>query len=122
LKKLSSLVVALSLSLTLAAPSSVFAFGAIAVDDEEGEAEPGYGIATGESSESAAKSAALKECRNSGNKNCKVAVWFKKCGAYAASKKYSGTGFGDSKKAAESKALSECGDKSCKVVVSDCDE
>lgn len=62
-------------ALLLALPMSAFAVGAIAVDDEVGELEPGYGYVTGMSSEKEAKAGALKECRNSGNKSCTVAVW-----------------------------------------------
>ena len=101
--------------------SSVLAYGAIAVDDEQGESEPGFGFATGEDSQDAAKRAALKQCRESGNDHCKVAVWFKACGAYAASKKYYGYGFGDSKAIATKKALEMCGRNQCQVVVAECE-
>lgn len=101
--------------------SQVFAYGAIAVDDEQGENEPGYGFATGEASQDAAKRAALKQCRESGNDHCKVAVWFKQCGAYAASSKYYGYGFGDSEGIAKRKALEMCGRSACKVVVAECE-
>ena len=119
MKKPLSLLCALTLALAM--PMSAFAVGAIAVDDEEGQDEPGFGYVTGADSEAAAKAGALKECRASGNKNCKVAVWFKQCGAYAASKKYSGIGYGSTKKVAENKALEECGNGACKIIVSDCE-
>ena len=118
MKKISSILLAVSFALLL--PSSAFAFGAIAVDDEVGDSEPGYGYVIGMDSEKEAKAGALKQCRESGNENCKVAVWFKKCGAYAASKKHYGIGYGNSKSIAESKALEECGG-SCKIMVSDCE-
>ncbi len=108
-------------ALLLALPMSAFAVGAIAVDDEVGELEPGYGYVTGMSSEKEAKAGALKECRNSGNKSCTVAVWFNKCGAYANSRKYSGVGYGATKKIAEARALDECGDAACKILISDCE-
>lgn len=101
--------------------SSAFAYGAIAVDDEVGESDPAYGFATGEDTADDAKKQALKYCREYGTKNCKVAVWFKKCGAYAASKKYYGYGYGDSKKIASDKALEMCGNSNCKVVVAECE-
>jgi hypothetical protein len=101
--------------------TSALAFGAIAVDDEQGESEPGYGFATGEASQDAAKRAALKQCRESGNDHCKVAVWFKQCGAYAASSKYYGYGFGDTKAVATKKALEMCARKACQVVVAECE-
>lgn len=110
---------ALMLAITL--PLNALAVGAIAVDDEEGEKDPGYGYVTGASSEQEAKAGALRECKKAGNDNCKVAVWFKQCGAYAASRKYSGIGYGSSKKVAENKALEECGNSACKIIISDCE-
>lgn len=121
MKQITTLLSVLFLALTLALPSSAFAVGAIAVDDEEGDIDPGYGYVTGMKNEGEAKAGALKECRANGNKNCKVAVWFKQCGAYANSRKYSGIGYGASKKVAEAKALDECGNDACKIVVSDCE-
>lgn len=102
--------------------SAAFAAGAIAVDDEEGTkaSEVGYGIGSGDTRDAAAADA-LKECKKAGNKGCKVAVKYDTCGAYAASKKYSGIGWGKSEEIAKSKALSECG-SGCRIVVSDCDE
>ena len=122
MRKSFELLAAMSVITILAFPPSVFAIGAIAVDDEEGESDPGYGYSTGKDSESDAKAAALKECRDQGNKNCKIAVWFKQCGAYAASRKYSGIGYGRSKSIAESKALEECGNSACKIKVSECED
>src|SRR5262245_14315482 len=95
MKKIAAVLAALVLSLSFS--NAAFAYGAIAVDDEEGDDEPGYGFVTGEDSKEAAQSKALKECRKHGNKNCKVVVWFQKCGAYAASKKYYGYGYGATK-------------------------
>ena len=117
MKKVSALLLALS----LAVHGSAFAIGAIAVDDEAGDMNAGYGIATGEDSESSAKAAAVKICAESGNKNCKPVVWFKTCGAYAANTKVYGIGYGDSKNIASSKAKEACGEASCKVVVADCE-
>lgn len=122
MKKPFKLLAAFSFALILAMPLSAFAVGAIAVDDEEGDSDPGFGYVTGMDSESSAKAGALKECRAQGNKNCKVAVWFKQCGAYAASKKYSGIGYGSSKQIAEAKALDQCGSSSCRIKVSDCED
>lgn len=109
-------------ALLLALPLKVMAVGAIAVDDAEGDSEPGYGFVTGMDSEKEAKAEALKECRKTGNKGCKIAVWFKHCGAYANSRKYAGIGYGDTKKIAEARALDDCGHDACKIVVSDCDD
>jgi hypothetical protein len=121
MKKLSPLFASLSATLLLALSSSAFAVGAIAVDDEVGESDPGYGYVTGMDSEAEAKKGAMKECRANGNQNCKVVVWFKQCGAYANSRKYAGTGFGATKKVAEARALDECGNAACKIIVSDCE-
>jgi hypothetical protein len=106
---------------SLILPLGAFAAGAIAVDDEEGESDPGYGVVTGMSSREEAGRAAMKECRKHGNKECKVAVRFDKCGAYAASKKYSGIGYGRSEDVARTMAMNECGNKSCKVIVAECE-
>ena len=113
---------ALVLGLSLAAPLSVFAFGSIAVDDEVGDDEPGYGIAVGEDTKEAAQKAAVKYCKEHGNSNCKSVVWFKQCGAYAASKKYYGYGYGATKAIASRKALDMCAHESCKVAVAECED
>lgn len=97
-----------------------FAAGAIAVDDEAGSNDAGWGIAYGEDRDEAGREA-MKQCRKAGNKGCKVAVRFDKCGAYAASKEYFGIGWGNSESAAKQKALGECSGK-CKIVVSGCDD
>lgn len=117
MKKLTVIVMAAALLLNV---SSAFAVGAIAVDDEAGETEPGYGIATGYDSEAEAKAAAMKFCKEHGNK-CEVVGWFKTCGAYAASKNYAGFGFGASKETAIAKAKDVCGNSNCKVIASDCE-
>lgn len=101
-------------------PLSAFAIGAIAVDDEEGDVEPGYGYVTGYDTKGEASREALKECRKSGNKNCKVVAWFETCGAYASSKKYYGVGWGSTKQKAEAMALEKC-EGTCRVAVSDCE-
>lgn len=117
MKSLSRLLVLASLILPLGA----FAAGAIAVDDEEGDSEPGYGIVTGAASRDEAGRQALAECKKQGNKNCKVVVRFDKCGAYASSKKNSGIGFGATEGVAKSKAMEECGTGACKIIVSECE-
>ena len=96
------------------------AAGAIAVDDEAGSkaSEVGYGIGTGETREAAGKDA-LVECKKAGNSNCKVAVRYDTCGAYAANREVSGIGWGSSEGTAKANALEACG-SGCKVVVSDC--
>jgi hypothetical protein len=106
---------------SLILPLGAFAAGAIAVDDEEGETDPGYGVVTGMGSRDEAAREALKECRKQGNKECKVAVRFDKCGAYAASKKYSGIGYGRSEDVARTMAMNECGNRACKIIVAECE-
>lgn len=115
MKRISALILAFGLAI----PISSYAVGAIAVDDSAGETDPGYGFVTGEDSEAAAKAAAMKQCKSSGNDNCKIAVWFKTCGAYVSSKKYYGWGYGSSKEAAISMAMDKC--SSCKLVIAECE-
>ena len=117
MKTLPRLLVLASLILPLGA----FAAGAIAVDDEEGETDPGYGVVTGASSRDEAGRQAMAECRKQGNKGCKVAVRFDTCGAYAASKKYSGIGYGRSADVAKTMAMNECGNSRCKIIVAECE-
>jgi len=112
----------LLVSIMTALPAFVYATGAIAIDEQRGDDEPGYGIAVGQDGKEAAQSAALAQCRKAGNKNCKIRVWFEGCGAYASSTNYYGVGYGKTLKIAEKIALDNCGKSSCEVKVSDCDE
>ena len=111
---------ALMFSLSLLAPGSVFAYGAIAVDDSVGETDPAYGFATGEDTKEAAQRKAMKYCKENGE-NCKVVVWFETCGAYATSKKYYGYGYGSTKAKATADALKMCGRNNCQIVVAECE-
>lgn len=99
--------------------SSALAFGAIAVDDQQGlsAGEAGYGVGWG-SSRAEAEHNAVKECRSAGNDSCKSAVWFEQCGAYVGDRVNYGIGYGSSKREAERMALDNC--PHCKIVVSDC--
>lgn len=96
-------------------------WGAISADDEAGERDPYYGIGGGDSKAEATKNS-QKFCKEAGGKNCEVLVTYQQCGAYAVSKKYSGTGAGATKKVAEKKALEQCNNSNCNVVVSDCND
>ena len=116
MKKFATLI----LTLGFLFQGSAFAIGAIAVDDSVGETDPAYGFSTGYDTEAEAKRAAMKFCKENGD-NCKVVVWFKTCGAYASSKKYYGYGYGATKGKATAAALDMCGQKSCKVVVAECE-
>lgn len=108
------------LYLMFAGPSA-HAAGAIAVDDEVGEKEPGYGLVYGYASRDEAGEAALKECYAHGNSHCKVVARFDKCGAYAASLKYYGVGWGNTAADAQAMAMDSCANSNCRVVVVDCE-
>ena len=97
------------------------AVGAIAVNDEAGlsASETGYGVGHG-ATRAEAERDAMHQCKDE-NDSCKIAVWYKVCGAYAGNAKYFGIGFGDTENIAKHQALSQCGDSSCRIVVSDCD-
>ncbi len=96
-------------------------WGAISADEVIGEKDPYWGTGGGDSKNEATRES-QKNCRDAGGSDCHVMVTFQQCGAYAASKKYSGTGVAANKKAAESKALAECNNSNCSVVVSDCND
>jgi hypothetical protein len=101
--------------------TSALSIGAIAVDDVVGETEPGFGFSTGHSSRERAERAAMRQCREAGNRRCEVKVWFESCGAYAASRRYFGVGWGADLQTATSMALQKCGRPQCKIKVSKCE-
>ena len=103
------------------ASAPAYAVGAIAVNDEAGltASETGYGVGHG-ATRAEAERDAMRQCKDE-NDSCKVAVWYKVCGAYAGNTKNYGIGFGDTEAIAKHKALSQCGDSSCRIVISDCD-
>jgi hypothetical protein len=106
----------------LAFPAAAFAAGAIAVDDVEGmeHHETGFGTAINEANGDEAAAAAMRECRSTGNENCRVVLRFNKCGAYAVSRDHFGVGTGRTQRAAERDALDGCG-AGCRVAVSECE-
>ena len=111
---------ALTVSIFMAVTAtSALATGAIAVNDGMGTAadEVGYGVGWG-ANQKEAEDAAINECKSAGNDQCKVAVWFEQCGAYAGDRVHVGAGFGETKEAAEKMALEKC--PNCKIVVSEC--
>ncbi len=110
-------------AMLIAAPLTTIAggWGAISADDEFGERDPFHGIGGGDSKAEATKNS-QKFCKEAGGKNCEVLVTYQQCGAYAVSRKFSGTGVGPTKTAAEKKALEQCSSSSCNVVVSDCND
>jgi hypothetical protein len=109
--------------LTCLTATAAFGWGAIAVDHaaEENPDEAGYASEAGYPTRAAASRAALTACRSTGSESCELVVVFKKCGAYASSLNYYGVGVGATLKQAEQRALSDCNDKDCVIVVSDCD-
>ena len=113
-----------SAGFAIALTGSAFGWGAIAVDDaiDTHPDDVGYGYSTGHNSERAAVSAAMDECKGSGNEHCKPVLTFKACGAYATSKRKFGVGEGSTKERAEQAAMTACGQSSCEVVVSECEE
>jgi hypothetical protein len=106
-----------------AAAGSALAIGAIAVDDyyDESPMDAGYGSATGYTSKQEASINALDACRSEGPADCKVVLTFTKCGAYAASRGGYGVGTATTLDAAEKRAVTNCGEAGCVVVVSDCE-
>lgn len=115
-------IVAASL-LVLASAGPALSWGAIAVDDESGldPEEAGYGSATGYDNRADAANDAMAACQNEGNDNCRIALTFQKCGAYAASLTLYGVGRAATLKEAEQRALADCGAADCRLVVSDCE-
>lgn len=117
---LRKLTFGLMTALLLAQAAPALAFGAFAVDDEQGTAadEAGYGTGWG-TTRKEAEANAMQECKDAGNSSCAVAVWFETCGAYAGNRIHYGIGHGATKKAAEKMALADC--PNCKIIVSDCE-
>ena len=105
----------------LAASPALAAWDSIAVDDDTSTAagNAGYGVGTG-NSKGAAEAEAVKACKSEGNSNCKVAVSYQTCGAYASSTHKGGIGTGASKAAASNAALKGCGEGACKIVIAEC--
>jgi hypothetical protein len=103
------------------ASPALAAWDSIAVDDDTGTkgGDAGYGVGTG-GSKGQAEFQAMKACKDEGNTNCKVAVSYQTCGAYASSTHHAGIGTGPSKDAASAAAMNGCGKGMCKVVVSEC--
>lgn len=99
--------------------TSVFATGAIAVNDSSGTSaeDAGYAVGYG-STKKEASAAAIKECKSAGNSSCEVMLTFEQCGAYVGNKASYGTGIGKSEKEAQKAAMAECPE--CKLIVSDC--
>ena len=117
MKKLTKLAITVAFLL----PTSVFAYGSIAIDDTVGDDGPAYGLVVGGDSKASAQRDALKICRAHGGENCKSVVWFKTCGAVAVTKKYFGYGYGSTKAAATGQALKMCGRINCNIVASECE-
>lgn len=119
------LFVACTFSSLLALSGSIFAAGAIAVDEDPNSSpdDLGYGLGFGATTADAEKQAMYECKRYNGSHDCSVYLKFKgSCGAYAAGTseyKY-GTGSGETKEAATNAALDQCGDN-CHLVVAVCE-
>lgn len=113
--------IALCATLLMGTNAYAAGWGAIAADEVVGEKDPYYGIGGGKSKGEAEKGA-KGFCREAGGTSCEVLVTYQQCGAYAASKKYSGVGTATTQKAAEARALSACNNSNCSIVASDCNE
>ena len=74
----------------------------------------------GGNSKGEAERNAMKFCRDASKNKCEVVVTYQQCGAYASSRKYSGSASGASEQAVKAQAIRECGDRACKIVVADC--
>jgi hypothetical protein len=113
---------AAALAAFLLVPEAPFAAGAIAVDDVEGmeHHETGFGTSVNEDNSDEAAGEAMRQCRSTGNQNCRVVVRFNGCGAYAVSSGHFGVGTGRNRRAAERNALEGCG-YGCRVAVSECE-
>ncbi len=105
----------------LAVSGSAFGVGSIAIDDQMGDDEPAYGIATGEDTKEVAQRNAVKYCKEYGGRNCRSVVWFETCGAVAVTKKVYGYGYGKTKAVATAKALEMCGKNNCNIVAAECE-
>ncbi len=111
----------LGLLISLSVSGTASAAGAIAVIDEAGDSakDAGYAVGRGDTQDKAVKDA-FAECKKAGMKGCKIAVTYDECGAYASSKERFGIGDGDTEAAAKKAALKNCGNTSCRIVISDC--
>jgi hypothetical protein len=115
--------VATAVALMAFAVGPAQATGAIAVDDEDVEAnDAGFGWATGAANRKEAEHRAIEACHEHGNDTCKVVVWFEGCGAYAASAKRKGIGWGETREIAKQKAMADCGSDRCRILVAECDQ
>ena len=99
-------------------------YGSIAFSSNT-EAGYGWGFSWGYGSRQDAKYRAVRECRDKGGANCAEIGWFhNNCGALAISPEGGyGTGYGNTRVAAESKALSACrsaGNSNCRIPISRC--
>ena len=110
----------LASSIFAAKPALADDWGAISIDFDTTDRSPYYGVGGG-SNENEAVRNALKFCVEAGGKDCKLAVTYQQCGAYAA-KRGGGGGWGRSatKRVAEAQAMAGCNAESCRMVVSDC--
>ena len=109
--------------IVLASTGAAFAWGAIAIDDEEGDTadDVGYGWATGYPNQRAAQQEAMSECKGQGNENCRMVLTFQGCGAYATSPSRYGVGSAATAAQAERNAMRACNNSACTIVLSQCE-
>ena len=115
------MLAALAGAVLMAVPAGAAAqYGSIVFSPNIG-AGYGWGFSWGYGSRHDARDRAVRECRNKGGEGCAEVGWFsEECGALAVSPE---GGYGSTKGAAESKALSACrsaGNSSCRVPASRC--
>ncbi|MFT4058627.1 MAG: DUF4189 domain-containing protein [Legionella sp.] len=96
-------------------------WGAIAVDTASHNTDCAYGVGGGANKEQAEKYAE-KFCVDAGGEKCNVVIIYQQCAAYALSKEHKGIGIGETKALAEHRAKTQCKDRDCYIVVSDCNE
>jgi len=115
-------MVAAAIIMAISGPA--LAMGAIAVRDGVGLSadQVGFGFVVGAEDKKEAERGALQACREQGIDGCSVAVFFDRCGAYAASKLHAGIGSGRAEDIARRQALDDCGSTHCRIVVSQCEK
>ncbi|MBF0147442.1 MAG: DUF4189 domain-containing protein [Magnetococcales bacterium] len=114
-------IIIMMLFWSLFIPVDLFAFGAIAIDDNTTDSDPAYGFSIGADTKREAKRTAMEYCEEYGGENCRVVVWFETCGAVAVSRKYYGYGYGSSKRRAIADAMEMCGSRHCRLVTAECE-
>lgn len=122
MKKMTRNILLVALAASIACPSALFAFGAIAVEDNRGKGQPKFGLVVGYRSADEASKAAIYKCTANGGADCIVTVNFERCGAVSASDKSFGIGWGIMGKRARIMSLKNCGNDDCRVIDNVCED